>query len=80
MKDEMKRHFQLWYASEVEKQLKSGTPINLVTVNVAAAAVKVKSANWIIILSSWSTLTSRPNVAVNGFSHAGILDAVDSVI
>ena len=25
MKDERKRHFQLWYASEVEKQLKSGT-------------------------------------------------------
>ena len=66
MKDEMKRHFQLWYASEVEKQLKSGTPINLVTVDVAAAAVKVKSANWII--SSWSTLTSRPNVAVNGLA------------
>ncbi len=77
MKDEMKSQFQLWYASEVQKQLKDAIPINSVKVEVSGAAVKNKSANWII--SSWHAIENKPDMAINGFRKVGILDAIASV-
>jgi hypothetical protein len=73
VKDEMKKRFQSWYAAEVQKQLKD-VPLGEVKVDVASAAIKTKSANWII--SAWQALEGRPEVAVNGFKKAGIYDAV----
>ena len=45
--------------------------------NMAAAAIKTKSANWLI--SAWQALEERPEIAVNGFKKAGIYDAVIEV-
>lgn len=73
-KDEMKKRFQLWYASEVQEQLKESKSVK---VDVSMAAVKHRSANWII--STWSEIEGRPEIAINGFRKAGILDAISSV-
>ena len=73
VKDEMKKRFQCWYAGEVQKQLKAGT-LGEVKVDMAAAAIKTKSANWLI--SAWQALEEKPEIAVNGFKKA---DAVIEV-
>ena len=73
VKDEMNKRFQCWYAGEVQKQLKAGT-LGEVKVDMAAAAIKTKSANWLI--SAWQALEERPEI---GFKKAGICDAVIEV-
>ena len=40
--------------------------------------MKNLSANW--IMSTWESLKSRSEMAVNGFQKVGILSAIDSVI
>ena len=72
----MKKRFQSWYAAEVRKQLKD-IPLGEVKVDVASAAIKTKSASWII--SAWQALEGRPEIAVNGFKKAGIYDSVTAV-
>ena len=76
VKDDMKKRFQSWYAAEVQKQLKE-VPVDQVKVDVASSPIKTKSAHWII--SAWQALTSRPEVAINGFKKTGIYDAVIEV-
>ena len=46
VKDQMKSKFQEWYASEVQKQLKS-VPLDQVKVDLTAAVVKTNCARWI---------------------------------
>ena len=50
-------------------------PLCQVKVDVGLQVVKIPSANWII--SGWQELEKRPEVAVNGFKIAGILDAIN---
>ena len=82
LKDEMKKRFQVWYADEVQKQLKD-VPVDQVKVDLTVAidltvtVIKDKCTNWII--SSWQALQERPDVAINEFRKAGILDAITSV-
>ena len=76
MKDELRAKFHVWYASEVEKQMKE-IPAEMVKVDVAMSNIKGKSASWII--SSWQALQSRPEIAINGFRKAGILPAIEAV-
>ena len=76
MKDEMKKRFQVWYAGEIQKQLKN-VPVDQVHVDLTVAVIKDKCTNWII--SSWQALQERPDLAINGFRKAGILDAITSV-
>ena len=73
---EMKKRFQLWYVEEVQKQLKE-SPTDSVKVDVSAAAIKHKSASWII--STWGEIQDRPELGINGFRKAGVLDAISSV-
>ena len=72
----MKKCFQLWYAEEVRKQLKV-SPTESVEVDISTAAVKHRSASWII--STWNEIQNCPELAINGFQKAGILDAIASV-
>ena len=72
VKGEM-RNFQWWYAAELRKQLKE-VPLGEVKVDVAAAAIKTRSAHSII--SAWQALVGTPEVAVNGFKKAGIYEAI----
>ena len=74
--DAMKKRFQTWYAAEVQKQLKE-VPLDQVKVELAVAVIKTRSANWII--PAWQALQERPEVAINGFKRAGILDGVNAV-
>ena len=76
MKDELKKRFQAWYASEVQRQLKE-VSVDKIKVDVTASAIKARSASWII--SSWQAIEQRPEIAVNGFRSAGILDAITAV-
>ena len=76
VKHEMKKSFQLWYAAEVQKQLKE-IPLGEIKVDVASAAIKTKSANWII--SAWQALEGKPELVINGFKKAGIYDTVTEV-
>ena len=77
VKDQMRSRFQEWYASEVQKQLKS-VPINEVKVDLTAAVVKTNCARW--LKSAIENLQKRPEVAINGFKDSGILQAVKDVI
>jgi len=74
VKDGMKVKFQQWYADEVQKQLQT-TPVKEIKVDVNLGAVKNPSASWLV--SVWQELEKRPEVAINGFKRAGIVDAID---
>ena len=75
MNDHLQSEFQTWYASEMLKQLQT-TPVADVKVDVAAAAIKPHSAAW--IFSAWQSITMRPDIVINGFHKAGIVDAIAS--
>ncbi len=47
-------------------------------VDVASAAIKRKSANWII--SAWQAHEGRPEAAVNGFKKAGIYSSYKGLV
>ena len=76
LKDEMKKRFQAWYAEEVEKQLVSGTDIKDVKVDTRTSILKPKSANWLI--GALESLSKKPEIVLNGFRKAGIVDALKS--
>ena len=76
MKEELRRKFQLWYANEVEKQMKT-TPAEQIKVDVSLSNIKGRSANWVI--SAWQAIEARPAIAISGFRKPGILDAVHDV-
>uniref|UniRef100_A0A1X7TZ08 DDE-1 domain-containing protein n=1 Tax=Amphimedon queenslandica TaxID=400682 RepID=A0A1X7TZ08_AMPQE len=77
-KDEMKKHFQGWYATEVQKQMQNNVAVSDLKVEMPTSLLKNASANWII--STWSSLQQRPQIAINGFRKSGILSAVTSAI
>ena len=45
---------------------------------VSGAIVKAKSLQWFIC--TWESLQARPEIIINGFKKAGILDSVESVL
>ena len=77
VKDQMRGKFQEWYASEVQKQLKS-VPLDKVKVDLTAAVAKTNCARW--IKSTIESIQKRPEVTINGFKESGILQAVNDVI
>ena len=74
MKDHLKSKFQARYANKVRKQLKT-ILVESIKVEVNLAVFKNPSANWII--TTWKKLEKRPEIAINSFHKAGILDAID---
>lgn len=78
MKDEMKKKFHAWYAEQVCKQLQEGAPLENVKVATPTSIIKNVSTNW--MMQSWQALQQRPEIAVNGFRKAGILQAINSVM
>ena len=79
MKDHpMKDHpieskFQAWYANEVTKQLKT-TLVESIKVKVNLAVVKSLVPTELL---QFGTSWKKPQIAINGFYKAGILDAID---
>ena len=45
-----------------------------VKVDMRMTIIKAKSVRWFI--SAWQAIEARPEVAINGFRRAGILEAV----
>ena len=76
IKDKLRCKFRDWYASEVEKQLKS-VKVDEVKIEMTTAAMKVKCAQWMI--SAMQAIQKHPEIAVNGFKATGILSAVTEV-
>ena len=76
IKDKLRCRFRDWYASEVEKQLKT-VKVDQVKVEMTTAVMKVKSAQWMV--SAVQEIQKHPEIAVNGFRAAGILPAVTEV-
>ena len=75
IKDRVKESFQLWYAAEVQSQLKA-VPINQVKVELKTAVLKAKTVTW--LASAWHSMT--PAMAINGFKKAGILDVLTEAL
>ena len=78
LKDVMKKRFQAWYAKEVEKKLVGGTYIKFVTIDTCTSIVKPKSANWLI--EALDSLSKEPDIVLNGFRKAGIVDALAQTV
>ena len=73
-KDRLRANFQSWYAKEVSKQLKV-LSVKDVKVDVNLGVVKIRSAKWIV--EAWKDMVTRPQMVVNGFRKAGILNAIE---
>ncbi len=71
VKDCLKRFFQLWYALQVEKQIRKnpGKPIDL-----RLSVIKPIHAQWLI--DAYDYIKCRPDIVINGFKAAGILDKI----
>ena len=77
LKDAMKKKFQTWYAKEMQQQLSTNTSLNNLKIGFRMSIIKPKSASW--LMSSVEEIRSRPLLAINGFHHAGITNAVQSL-
>ena len=77
LKDAMKKKFQTWYAKEMQQQLGTNTSLNNVKIDFRMSVIKPKSASW--LMSSVEEIRSRPLLAINGFFHAGITGAAQSL-
>ena len=76
VKNGMRAKFQKRYADEVQNQLKH-VPVDEVKVSVVASHIKPLSATWMI--STWQQIQQRPELAINGFPGAGIVDAIAAI-
>ena len=54
-------------------QLEAGTPVDNVAVDTRMSIIKEVSAKW--ITSAFDYIRSHPNIIINGFVKAGILDS-----
>ena len=77
LKDAMKRKFHTWYVKEMQQQLITNTSLNNVKIDFRMSIIKPKSASW--LMSSVEEIRSGPLLAINGFRHAGITNAVQSL-
>ena len=59
-----------------KKQL-SSVSVHEMRVDVSAAVIKTKSVNWFI--SAWDSVRACPEIVINGFRKAGILEAITTV-
>ena len=70
-KDFMKRGFQEWYANIILQQLENGVEE---TVDMRLLIMKPLVSKWAIELYDY--LSSRPDIIINGFCSAGIIDTL----
>ena len=74
VKSYMKGRFIQWYAESVQAQLHSGKSIEEVKVDMKLSIMKTVTCNWIVGMMDY--IKSKPDVIIHGFSHAGILGAM----
>ena len=76
IKDCLRSKFQLWYAMNVSQQLKEKTVVK--PADLRLSVMKPLGAKW--LMEAVSELESRKELIINGFSNAGILDAVADLL
>ena len=76
MKSELKKQFQLYYANEVKKHLSNNIPLQEIKINLNLSTIKTPSSSWIMYSSH--EIEKQPELAMNGFRKAGILDIIDN--
>ena len=75
LKSSMRKCFVNWYSARVAEQMNSETSVSNININLAMSLVKPLSANWFI--ESFDYIKSSPEIILNGFKAAGILDILN---
>ena len=78
IKDSLKWKFQLWYADNIQKQLKTTSEEDIKPVDLRLAIMKPLSAKWFIDVVE--EIGQRKELITNGFHNAGITDAVKDLV
>ena len=78
VKDSLKQKFQLWYADNIQKQLKTTPDEGIKPVDLRLAIMKPLSAKWLIDVVE--EIGQRKELITNGFHSAGITDAVKDLL
>ena len=71
-KEFLRSKFQTWYASQVSIQVQSGSTI----IDLKLSTMKPLGANWLIEIHDY--FKKRPEIIMNGFKAAGIVDVLKS--
>ena len=75
-KDFIRDKFRHWYANEVSQGLQNDTKNGVVPVDMQAGVMKELGAKWLV--GFYDHVRSNPNLIVNGFKEAGILEALEN--
>ena len=78
VKDSLKQKFQLWYADNIQKQIKTTPDEGIKPVDLRLAIMKLLSAKWLIDVVE--EIGQRKELITNGFHSAGITDAVKDLL
>ena len=78
VKNVLRKSFIEWYSNQVSTQLKSGTSVEDVKVDMSLSVMKELGAEWIV--ATYDYLRSNPPIVINGFKGAGILPAVEGEV
>lgn len=68
--------FQKWYASQIQKQIQQSPSSSLTPVDIRLSTIKPVHAKWLI--EDYDYIKSRPEIIINGFKAAGILEKIES--
>ena len=73
-KDFLRQCFHHWYADQVKQQLQSDCNGSIVQVDMRVVVMKELGVKWLTELHDH--FTGRPEILVNGFKEAGIVEAL----
>ena len=77
VKDILRREFQVWYSEKLSIQLDDELEGDPIDVSLTSAAMKTEGAKWLVRMFEY--VQQNPSLVVNGFTHAGIPQALDDV-
>ena len=75
-KDFLRDKFRQWYAREVSKSLQNEPENGVVPVEMPAGVMKELGAQW--LLAFYDYICIHPELVVNGFKEAGIVQALEN--
>ena len=76
VKTHLQNSFQEWYAAQIQKQILRAPNSSLTPVDMRLSTIKPVHATWLI--EAYNYIKSRPEIVINGFKAAGILDRIGS--
>ena len=72
IKSHLQSSFQAWYASQVKNKMQEPPGASLTPIDTRLSAIKPVHAQWLI--HAYNYIKSRPEIIINGFKAAGILE------